>query len=351
MQRAITAYIRHCKANGSIEDLVICSRLWSLEFSNYVRKYWFGEEITVPELAVGFQDTQNNPWEFNVSHIEVRDLCMDAASDPLAGIDSLPKYIQAVRVLIPFIIQTFQNNPLRLPTAVLGFRVLGVTSLDEVSWNNETLFSVSTEERFVREHATQCLANHPLFVFLHIALPRHLEVIPISQLCTFDNMDELVVVPQGSFEVTRVQAHPDFLGSFEVQCRFVPGITDYSLHDMVRGNDIVSLRQSLDPFFMNEQDTIGNTPAHLAIGNWEIMRLLLETGEVELNVGNWEGSTPFIKLFKTLPPTEWFLWSELLLTYGADPNQQNNNGESALSLARHLNALPEVLELLGSVET
>ena len=125
-----------------------------------------------------------------------------------------------------------------------------------------------------------------------------------------------------------------------------PMYADDSIHDAVRTGDIKSVRAILekDPTQLNALDSYLYTPLDWAatIAEWEIFRLLIESGAEVTNVG-WDGGTVLHRACH-YNNTEII---GILIRRGVDLHKQNQWGRSALHVAArrgHVDAASLLIE-------
>ncbi len=116
----------------------------------------------------------------------------------------------------------------------------------------------------------------------------------------------------------------------------VKAIIDEGNHDVSGGNywqtDIDPQGWQRSPLF------ISIVHAHLDVARW-----LLENG-ADVNQPSKYGDTPLTMILQPPLPSHWFDAVELLMAHGADPTIANDDGESALELARKS---PPIWEKVG----
>lgn len=106
----------------------------------------------------------------------------------------------------------------------------------------------------------------------------------------------------------------------------VQAILDEGHHDVNGGN-----------YWQTDIDPRGwqRSPLFVAIAHarLDVARWLLEHG-ANANQPSKFGDTPLTMILQVPPPAHWFEAVELLMAHGADPTIANDDGESAVALAR-----------------
>ena len=126
-------------------------------------------------------------------------------------------------------------------------------------------------------------------------------------------------------------------------------MTTLELYNVTRLKKILS---ELDDYKMNITDSIGNTTILMNVMErgrqrtcLEAVKLLLEYG-ADPNIQNYQGDTALIKACYHSPPSDVNM-IKLLLNYGANPNIQNHKGENALIAACYYSDINAVKTLLS----